>query len=138
MMHSCKGANSGSQEPRHILVVCRSEIITASLTELLARGGYRVTGVVNADRGRKMVEVRPIALLVLAARGDRGDAELVRTARQRGVPSILVALYTKEATTVVDGAHVLGVSNGALMATVHATIGGPVDTGPTEPSSRAA
>jgi DNA-binding NarL/FixJ family response regulator len=137
--HSRNGSNSDSQEPRHILVVCRSEMVTSSLTELLAQSGYGVTGVVSTDRGRKIIEARPIALVVLAARGDTGDVELVRTARRRDVPTIVVALSPrKPANLIVDGQQVIGASGGALMATVQATIGGPVDAGPTDPWPRAA
>ncbi len=114
-------------------------MITASLTELLADRGYGVTGVVSSDRGRKLIETRPIALVVLAARADAADLELVRSARQRCVPTILVSLSPGSPDKLtVDGQHVIGVSNGALLATVQATIGGPADSDPVDPTPSAA
>jgi hypothetical protein len=114
-------------------------MISASITQLLARSGYGVTGVANSDRGRKIIDARPIALVVLAAHGDGDEVELVRSARRRGAPTILLLLAPGgPAQLVVDDQHLMGVSKGALMAAVHATIGGPDDSGPTDPSPRAA
>jgi hypothetical protein len=137
--HFRKRGSSENQEPRHILVVCRSEMITASLSELLADHGYGVTGVVASDRGRQIIEARPVALLVLAGKGDAVDMELVRTARRRGIAILVLALSSGGLTNwVVDGQPVLGVSRGTLIATVHSMIGGPIDSGPVDPLPRAA
>jgi hypothetical protein len=128
-----------SQEPRHILVACRSEMITASLSELLADHGYGVTGVVASDRGRQIIEARPVALLVLAGTGDAVDIQLVRLARRRGTPILMLALASSgSASPLVDGQPLPGVSRGTLIATVHSMIGGPIDSGPIDPPLRAA
>lgn len=114
-------------------------MITASLTELIAKNGYGVTGVSHSERGGKIIEARPIALLVLAARAEAHEIALVRLARARGVPSLLVAVSSGEPDhLVVDGQPVLRVPNGTLMATIHATLGGPIDAGPIDPTPRAA
>jgi len=133
------GTNGGGSEPRHILVACRSEMFIASLTELLAKHGYGVTGVTITERACKLIDARPIALVVLVGRGDAAEIELVRTAKSHRVPTLLVAISQEgTAPLVVDGEPVLGVSNAGLIASIQATIGGPIDTGPKDPAPRAA
>lgn len=117
--------------PRNVLIVCRSEMILASLTKLLAGRGHVVTGVGTPDHARKVVETWPLHALVLAARGDDADVALVRLARQRGIPTLLVALSVgAPAELWVDGKLVLGVSNTGLASAVDALVGGPFDGGP--------
>ena len=102
-------------------------MIATSLTETLARSGYGVTGTVNADRGRKLLETRPIALVVCASLESSAEVELVRGARDRHVPIIFLSLPSRRSRNlVVDGIEVAGASNIALVDTVRAMIGGPV------------
>ena len=96
----------------------------ASLCKVFSERGYPVRGVVSPELGRRVLDAKPTALVVLAARGDADDVELVRAARRRGTQVLMVSLSAGGAIElVVDGTTVQYCSNRALLASVESTIG---------------
>jgi DNA-binding response OmpR family regulator len=119
-----------------ILVVCPSEMVLCSLTDLLTSAGYGVTGCADIRRAREVADLRSFALAILdLPRKDESAHDLVRLLRGSVTRIKLLALTTSERANVFPGLEVDGIAvkpfpNGNLLKTVAGLIGPPPGEGP--------